>query len=387
MAVSPGEFVNVIEHKRIHAAIIDMDCEKSNQLTTVKIIRAGYPLLPCLMLTSHVCETMLDKALELDVFFEEVAALDFELAECWAADVATFLQRAGTLAKDVDLLGSHGQTLFHRPRADGLSALTLQVGQGDVLAARTGILTVTDFRPRDIAAGGEGAPLIPMADWLLFGSPGEVTACHNLGSIANASVLPASLEGVLAFDTGPANALIDAFARRLDEADGIDRDGRLSAAGRVDDDVLLSLYTRRAAWLAQPPPKSAGYGTFGPALAAEIADLHPDASSRDLVRTAVEFTALTLVEAYERFVLTRFPSLSRVRFSGGGCRNPTLMEVLTQKLARAGLTAERLEPSWIDAKEAIGFALLADLTVRGLAGNVPAATGADRAVVLGKLSL
>ena len=318
---------------------------------------------------------------------DAVAALDFELADLWAADVLAFLARAGVPPASVDALGSHGQTLFHRPRAEGRPALTLQVGRGDVLAERTGILTVSDFRPRDIAAGGEGAPLIPMADWLLFGGGEATSACHNLGSIANVTVLPAAFEDILAFDTGPANALIDAFARRCPGDEEIDRDGALSAAGAVNDDVLLSLYTKRAAWLAQAPPKSAGYGTFGPALADQIVALHADVSPHDLVRTAVEFTATTLTEAYERFVLTRHPDLELVRFSGGGCRNPTLMTCIGERLARAGLRAEPLDETWIDAKEAVGFALLADRTVRGLPGNVPSATGAANPVVLGTVSM
>ena len=185
-----------------------------------------------------------------------LAALDFELAECWSRDVIAFLERAGTDPAEVDVLASHGQTVFHRPRADDEPAVTLQVGRGDVLAERTGILTVSDFRSRDIAAGGEGAPLIPMADWLLFGAPERTTACHNLGSIANTTVLPARLEDVVAFDTGPANALIDAFAARCEGAAPIDRDGALSAAGRVDDDVLLTLYTSSRRLLS-PRPTSA----------------------------------------------------------------------------------------------------------------------------------
>lgn len=315
-----------------------------------------------------------------------VAALDFELAECWSRDVIAFLERAGTDPAEVDVLASHGQTVFHRPRAGDAPAVTLQVGRGDVLAERTGILTVSDFRSRDIAAGGEGAPLIPMADWLLFGAADRTTACHNLGSIANTTVLPARLEDVVAFDTGPANALIDAFAARCEGAAPIDRDGALSAAGRVDDEVLLTLYTKRAAWLVQEPPKSAGYGTFGSGLADEVAALHPTAAPRDLVRTAVEFTASTLAEAYERFVLPRHPDLERVRFSGGGCRNPTLMSAIGARLERSGLRAEALPGDWIDAKEAVGFALLGDRTVRGLPGNVPSATGAAHPVVLGTIS-
>ena len=197
------------------------------------------------------------------------------------------------------------------------------------------------------------------------------------------TVVTPSLEDVMAFDTGPANMLIDAFARRID-AD-IDRDGALSARGRVDDDVLLTLYVKRAAWLAQPPPKSAGYGTFGPALVEEVVAMHPDAEPLDLVRTAVAFTARTVREAYDRFVLTRYPHLRLVRFSGGGTRNPMLMAAISGELDASGLEARVVEEPLNDAKEAVAFAILADRTLRGLPGNVPSATGASRPVVLGRL--
>ena len=282
------------------------------------------------------------------------------------------------------MLGSHGQTLFHRPREAGRSAETLQVGDGRLLHEDTGIPTVSDFRPADIEAGGEGAPLVPMADWVLHGGE-TTTACHNLGSIANVTVVPPRLEEVMAFDTGPANMLIDAFALRCPGAPSMDTHGRLSAEGTVDDDVLLTLYIKRAAWLAQPPPKSAGYGTFGPELIDAVLAAHPDVAPHDLVRTAVEFTASTLAEAYERHVLTRFPDLERVRFSGGGCRNPTLMEAIRRRLVALDITVEILGAAWADAKEAVAFAILADRTLRGLPGNVPGATGAATSVVLGRI--
>lgn len=312
----------------------------------------------------------------------ESAALDAELPELWGQGVCDWLAADGIETSAIACLGSHGQTLFHRPRVDGAVAETLQVGRGDVLAARTGIRTVCDFRQADIVAGGEGAPLVPMADWILHAGE-TTTACNNLGSISNVTVLPPAREAIMAFDTGPANMLIDAFARRIDGR--IDLDGALSAQGTIDEDVLLTLYVQRAGWLAQPPPKSAGYGTFGPQLVDLVLAKHPDAREHDLVRTAVEFTARTLSEAYARFVCTRFPDLQRVRFSGGGTRNPTLMQAIRVHLAGLGLTVEVIEGELNDAKEAVAFALLADRTVRGLPGNVPSATGAERAVVLGRL--
>ena len=316
----------------------------------------------------------------------EVCALSFALAERWAADVHSFLESHGVSPEEVDVLGSHGQTLDHVSAGAHEAGSTLQVGDGDVLAERTGILTVSDLRCRDIAAGGEGAPLVPLADWLLFGRRGETLAAQNLGSIGNVTVVTERLEDVRAFDTGPANALVDGLVR-LAAREDLDRDGRLSARGRVHAAALQGMHRLGAAFLDREPPKSAGFDDFGPPLALQIHAAFPDARPEDLVRTAVEFTATTLADAYGRWVVPRWPDLRRVLVTGGGVANPTMMAAIRERLGALGLTVEVPDDDWITAKEAIAFALLADRTVRGLPGNVPGATGARHAVVLGKISL
>jgi anhydro-N-acetylmuramic acid kinase len=315
----------------------------------------------------------------------DLARLDFDLAEAWSGAVLAFLRGQGVSPEDVDAIGSHGQTVAHLPRADGRGAATMQIGQADVLAERTGILVVSDFRPRDVAAGGEGAPLVPYAEWWQHATPGETTASLNLGSIANLTVVPETLADVLAFDAGPANVFVDALARRAGAER--DEDGRLSAEGRVHDGALLDLYVACRRFLARPVPRSAGYGTFPAALCEEIAHAHPAASAVDLVRTAVEFTALTVRDAWDRHVRTRFPECRLLRVSGGGCRNATLMGALGAHLGPLGVRLEPLAPALSDAKEAIAFALLADAALSGVPGNVTGATGAARPVVLGKISL
>ena len=317
---------------------------------------------------------------------------DGELARLWAQQVQETLSTWQIEAADIDLVGSHGQTIHHTPGAPGSEggarkpATTLQVGHGDILAESIGVPVVSDFRVRDIALGGEGAPLIPYADWVLFGDEAPV-ACHNLGSIANVTLVTPDLAGCRAFDTGPANALIDAFARMAEGPDGQDTDGRLSAEGKVDDDLHLALWTACAAWLAQKPPKSAGFGTFDGGLAERIAAQHPDASPADRVRTAVAFTAACLKHAYEWHVLPHHPAHRRVLFSGGGTRNVTLMAEIETALRPLGLEVHCLAPAESDAKEAVGFALLAEAYLRGAESNVCAATGARSAAPLGRLSL
>ena len=320
----------------------------------------------------------------------DVNLLDYELAERWSAMVLAFLAERGIDTGAVHALASHGQTLDHVPSDPdaGRGAATLQVGEGDVLAERTGILTVSDFRPRDVAAGGDGAPLVPFAEWVLHARPGEVTASQNLGSIANVAVLPDRIDDVLAFDAGPANTLIDALVRRATgEPGAIDRDGRLSAAGRVDDAFVAAALDARRAYLDRMPPKSAGYDEFGPALATELAARVPGLGGADLVRSAVEVTALCLADQYRRFVLPRWPALTTVRVTGGGAHNPTLMASITEHLGAIGLGVERPQPAWVDGGEAVAFALLADATLRGLPSNVPGGTGARCPVPLGKISL
>ena len=318
-------------------------------------------------------------------------ALDAELPRVWGASIRAWLDEVGIEGAELTCVGSHGQTLWHRPRSEEHPAATLQVGHGALLARELGAPVVADFRTADIEAGGEGAPLVPMAEWILHADDAGTTASNNLGSISNVTVLPPSRDEILAFDTGPANMLVDAFARRCgsgpEDAPDIDRDGALSAAGSVDEDVLLTLYVKRAAWLAQPPPKSAGYGTFGPELVEAVLAAHPDAAPRDLVRTAVEFSARTLAEAYDRFVLTRHPELGTVWFSGGGTCNPTLMDAIRAHLEPLGPRVRIVAGALNDAKEAVAFALLADRTWRGLPGNVPSATGARDAALLGEVFL
>lgn len=316
----------------------------------------------------------------------DVCLLSFALAERWAADIWAFLEAHDVGPEDVDVLGSHGQTIDHVSSCAPGAGSTLQVGDGDVLAERTGILTVSDLRRRDIAAGGEGAPLVPLADWLLFGQDGETLAAQNLGSIGNVTVVTELLEDVRAFDTGPANALVDGLVR-LTTQEALDVDGRLSAQGHVHDAALARLYEHSRGFLEREPPKSAGFDDFGPPLAARIHAEFPDARPEDLVRTAVEFTAGTMADAYARWVLPDHPELKRVLVTGGGAANPTMMTSIRERLDALGLAVEVPEAAWIQSKEAIAFALLADRTVRGLPSNVPGATGANREVVLGKISL
>jgi anhydro-N-acetylmuramic acid kinase len=305
-----------------------------------------------------------------------LSALNFELGERFAKAALQAIEVAQLKPEQVDLIGSHGQTVAHLPGS------TLQIGEASVIAERTGIPVVCDFRTRDVAAGGEGAPLVPYADWVLFRKPGASRALQNIGGIANVSVVSAALAETIAFDTGPGNMLIDAVVRlATNEKQSYDVDGRLALAGQVMPALLKELLGHP--FLKRKPPRSAGRDQFGEALSAALWRRHKK-KAKDLLATLTAFTIEATARAYEKWVLP-FRTLEGVYLSGGGSRNPYIVEGLTKRLAP--LPVKPLDALGFPegAKEAACFALLASEWLSGTPQNVPAATGADKPVILGKL--
>jgi anhydro-N-acetylmuramic acid kinase len=320
---------------------------------------------------------------------ERLMRLHAALGERYAAAVLELLAAEGVDPAEVDAIGCHGQTVRHLPRAaGGLGALTLQIGSAAVLAERTSITVVSDFRSRDTAAGGEGAPLVALADWWACRSSDEARALLNLGGMANLTFLPrgGGLADVLAFDTGPGNVVLDALASTSSR--GIaprDEGGATAAKGRPSGPLVDELMADP--FFAQPPPRSTGRERFGAEYAARMRarGLSMELSEEDLMATAVELTAASVADAVGRFLAPR-GGIASVYASGGGVRNATLMSALARRLAPA-----RLEPAEAlgmpsDGKEALAFAFLAHQTLCGRPGNLPAATGAERAVVLGQIT-
>jgi anhydro-N-acetylmuramic acid kinase len=310
--------------------------------------------------------------------------LNFELGERFAEAALAVISRAGLRTGDVDVIGSHGQTVAHLPSSLSTTPSTLQLGESSVISERTGIPVVSDFRTRDVAAGGQGAPLVPYFDWAVFRKPGVVRAFQNIGGIANVSVVSDRIDEVLAFDTGPGNMVLDGLARRLTGGKlQCDLDGQLSRKGTVIPSLLAELLTHP--FFALPPPRSAGREGFGEPLVAYLWEQRP-ARPEDLLATALEFTVEATARAYEAYVLPRFKSLEAVYVSGGGSRNPALLERFSARLTP--LEVRRLDALGFPegAKEAACFALLAAEHLVGAPANVPSATGARRQVVLGKLT-
>ncbi len=317
---------------------------------------------------------------------QDVCELDFLIAEAFADTVNTFVRKREIDRNTIDAIGSHGQTLVHIPPGSARTPSTLQVGSGSVIAERTGILTVFNFRPKDMAAGGQGAPLVPLLDYLLYRKPDEVVSLNNLGSISNVTIVAPDIEDVRAFDTGPANMPIDHFASQIPGNDsGIDKSGKYSAQGKVISGLLHELLA--LPFFKQEPPKSAGYEQFGPMVLSQLAAHYPDANREDLVRTAVEFSAITIADAYNRFVLNRHARLKKAIFTGGGIHNPLLMQRIRELLPDLSIETPKEENFYFsDAKEAIAMAVLANETLSGRPGNLPKVTGAKRPLILGEIA-
>jgi len=318
-----------------------------------------------------------------------ISHLSFLLATLYTEVVRQLCQEAGVQLKQVDLIGSHGQTIFHQsepaPFCGHMLASTLQIGEGSLLAENTGITTISDFRPRDMAAGGKGAPLIPYVDYLLFRDRRLGRVLLNVGGIANITSLPASatLEQVKAFDTGPGNMVIDALVRRFtNDQQTYDTNGWIGARGQVIELLLQKLLTDP--FFQAHPPKTAGREQFGEAFVLQLFEHSKTARFEDLVCTATELTARSIAAAVTRFVLPE-TRVQELVVSGGGARNGFLMQRLQTALPTFRvLTSDDLGVP-AAAKEAIGFAILANETFHLHTGNVPAATGARHPVVLGKV--
>lgn len=307
---------------------------------------------------------------------DELGTLDVRIAEAFADAALSLLREADVAASQVRALGSHGQTVRHRPLGaahDGRFPFTMQLGDGNVIAERTGITTVADFRRRDVAAGGHGAPLLPALHAALLSSREEDRAALNLGGIANLTLLPMQGE-VRGFDTGPANALMDAWCERH-TGKPFDANGEFAASGNVDEELLARLLDD--AWFALPPPKSTGREQFH--LDWVISKLQGDESPADVQATLLELSAATVADALR----AAQPGTKRLLACGGGVHNPRLLARIAARLhgvAVDSTAAHGVDPDFV---EAMGFAWLARQTLLGRPGNLPSVSGAREPRVLG----
>jgi anhydro-N-acetylmuramic acid kinase len=313
----------------------------------------------------------------------ELAGLDVELGERFAASAAALAQEAGVALAEIDAIASHGQTVAHHPARRA----TLQIGDPSVIAERTGCTTVADFRPRDLALGGEGAPLAPFFHHAVFADRQQARAVLNLGGIANLTWLPAGgrAEDVIAFDVGPANTLVDGVVRTLSSGrEGFDRDGVRAARGQVDPALLARLLDDD--FLRRPPPKSTGRERYGLAEAEALAREWTGAgrAADDLVATLVAFSVEAIQRACRDF-LSEGAAMERLLVGGGGAENPVMMAWLARALAPARV--EPMDAAGVPARacEAMAFALFGRNALLGRPNHLPRCTGASRAAVLGEI--
>lgn len=323
----------------------------------------------------------------------DLARLNFLLGELYS-DAVLAAQRQFRVK--VHLVGCHGQTLYHQGEPQRFLGhnltTTWQTGEAAIIAARVDAPVVSDFRPADMAAGGKGAPLVSFLDYMLFRDPHIGRIVQNIGGIANLTAIPASASAndVIAFDTGPGNMVIDAVTEKF-FGQPFDRGGRIAASGKVLDKVILKLVQRK--FFKKKPPKTAGREEFGREFVTEFLQSCEPCRKQDAVATATALTAKSIALAISRHAIqnstsARKPAFSEMILSGGGTKNSTLVNMLSSELAPFGLRLRFTDEFGLpaEAKEAVAFAVLAHETWHRLPSNVPSATGANRAAVLGKIS-
>lgn len=323
---------------------------------------------------------------------QTVTTLNYAVGEAFANAARQAVGEANLSLKDVDCIASHGQTIWHQPipfAVGGVMARgTLQIGEPSVIAARTGCRVVADFRHGDMALGGQGAPLVPYADFMLLRSDTEARIVQNIGGIANLTFLPprGKLADVIAFDTGPGNMLLDALVSRITEGRlQYDINGSLAAQGTICEPLLGEFIAD--SYFAQMPPKSTGREQFGQAYADRfyLAAQSQGCNDADCLATATLLTARSIAQAYQHCLPPHDAAGTVVIVGGGGASNPTLMRMLAQEAKPARVTTHAEYGLPDDAKEAVAFALLAFETLRGRPSNVPSATGASGRAILGKI--
>ncbi len=364
----------------VDAALVEIaGCGLDTNFSLIEFITYPFP--------ENIQERVLQMFQPASCSVEDVCEMNFVLGNVFAQAALAVIKSAGLEASEVDLIGSHGQTICHLPNATVPS--TLQIGEPAVIAYQTGIVTVGDFRVADVAAGGQGAPLVPYVDFLLLRDDKVSRAVQNIGGISNVTVLPAggSREDVLAFDTGPGNMMIDETVRLItDGQKSYDRDGEMASKGKPNRHLLQKLLSHP--FVSRQPPKTTGREEFGAHFVREVFDeaRGMGISDADLLATVTAYTAECIYRNYELFILPEY-NISEILISGGGLRNLTLMKLLREKFHPISVRSVEDFGLVSDAKEAIAFAILANETIHGNPGNVPGATGADRPVVLGKVTI
>ncbi|HFK1681440.1 TPA: anhydro-N-acetylmuramic acid kinase AnmK [Bacillus tropicus] len=316
-----------------------------------------------------------------------ICSLNFKLGLCFANAVKEVCKEANFSLEQLDLIGSHGQTIYHQPKPEGnMIASTLQIGEPAVIAYGTNTTVISNFRTMDMAAGGQGAPLVPYSEVILYRDPSKNRLLQNIGGIGNVTVIPSqkSDQNVIAFDTGPGNMIIDEVCQRLFQLP-YDQNGEIAEQGEVVDEILT--YCMNHPFLKMNPPKSTGREQFGEEFVSQLLKRYEKHSKENILTTVTMFTASSIVHHYKEFILPYY-EIDEVILGGGGSYNDTLVEMIRYGLKDEKCTIFIQEDIGYssEAKEAIAFAILANETYHRNPSNVPSATGAKKSVVLGNVT-
>lgn len=314
-----------------------------------------------------------------------ICSLNFKLGNLFADAVKSVCKKAEFPLEKLDFIASHGQTIYHIPKSNDIFvSSTMQIGEPAIIAYETGIQVVSNFRVMDMAAGGEGAPLVPYSEFVLYGQNNENIALQNIGGIGNVTVIPATknIRNIFAFDTGPGNMIIDEVCQRLFGLK-YDDGGEIASVGKINEDMLDDLMSH--SYILAPPPKSTGREEFGERYVENLLEKYGNIKNEDILATVTMFTSKSIAENYKKFILSEV-DLKKVIIGGGGAHNKTLIKYLRAEIPNVEvITQEELGFS-SDAKEAIAFVILGNETLNGNMSNVPSATGSKDSVILGNIT-
>ena len=356
-------------------------CDICGSGNTTRIKQLEFTTLP---LSSEIKEKI-KRCCNNQATVAQVCSLNFELGELFAKAVQSVCKQYGVKTTQLGFIASHGQTIYHIPRkTSDYAASTLQIGESAVIAQRCGCPCIANFRVKDMAAGGEGAPLVPFSEYILYSKKDEAVALQNIGGIGNVTVLPAngSIDDVFAFDTGPGNMVIDEAMQCLFNL-AYDDNGTIASKGKLIEPLMEQL--KKDSYLSLVPPKTTGREVYGSNYTHQLLNQYNTCNSEDIIATLTWFTAYSIAENYRRFILDKH-DVKKVILGGGGAHNASLRYFLANELPGiAVLTQEDLGYS-SDAKEAIAFVILGNETFHHQFSNVPKATGAKQKVILGNVT-
>lgn len=356
-------------------------CDICGSGNTTRIKQLEFTTLP---LSSEIKEKI-KRCCNNQATVAQVCSLNFELGELFAKAVQSVCKQYGVKTTQLGFIASHGQTIYHIPRkTSDYAASTLQIGESAVIAQRCGCPCIANFRVKDMAAGGEGAPLVPFSEYILYSKKDEAVALQNIGGIGNVTVLPAngSIDDVFAFDTGPGNMVIDEAMQCLFNL-AYDDNGTIASKGKLIEPLMEQL--KKDPYLSLVPPKTTGREVYGSNYTHQLLNQYNTCNPEDIIATLTWFTAYSIAENYRRFILDKH-DVKKVILGGGGAHNASLRHFLANELPGIEvLTQEDLGYS-SDAKEAIAFVILGNETMHHQFSNVPKATGAKQKVILGNVT-